>query len=58
MWTHRTIILPLELADTARDLCMALTGSVTEGMFTTLLYPEGGAEATPTHAISSGYIAG
>jgi hypothetical protein len=35
---------------------MALTGSASEGLFTTLLYPEGGTEAT--HAISSGYIAG
>ena len=35
---------------------MSLTGSASEGMFTTLLYPEGGTEAT--HAISSGYIAG
>ena len=35
---------------------MALTGSASEGLFTTLLYSE---EATePTHAISSGYIAG
>ena len=58
MWTHRTIILPLELAEPARAACMALTGSASEGVFTTLLYPEGGTEATPTHAISSGYIAG
>ena len=35
---------------------MALTGSASEGLFTTLLYPAEGAEAT--HAISSGYIAG
>ena len=35
---------------------MALTGSASEGLFTTLLYPEGSIEAT--HAISSGYIAG
>ena len=35
---------------------MALTGSASEGLFTTLLYPDGGTE--PTHAISSGYIAG
>ena len=26
MWTHRTIILPLELADQARDLCMVYDG--------------------------------
>ena len=49
---------------------MDLTGSASEGLFTTLLYPEhrrgdteGGTEATQsiadaTHAISSGYIAG
>ena len=53
MWTFRTIILPIELADQARDLCMALTGSASEGMFTTPLYTGG----TPTHTISSGYIA-
>ena len=53
MWTFRTIILPLALADQARDLCMALTGSASEGMFTTQLYTSD----TPTHAISSGYIA-
>ena len=56
MWTFRTIILPLELADQARELCMALTGSASEGLFTILLCPEGSTEAT--HAISSGYIAG
>ena len=55
-WQHRTIIIPIALAEPARSACMALTGSASEGMFTTLLYPEGGAE--PTHAISSGYIAG
>lgn len=53
MWTFRTIILPTELADTARNLCMALTGSASEGMFTTPLYTGD----TPTHKISSGYIA-
>ena len=53
MWTHRTIILPIELADTARDICMALTGSASEGMFTTPLYTGD----TQTHTISSGYIA-
>ena len=35
---------------------MALTGSASEGLFTIPLYPEGVTE--PTHAISSGYIAG
>ena len=55
-WKHRTIITPVALAEPARAACMALTGSASEGMFTTPLYPEGGTEAT--HAISSGYIAG
>ena len=55
-WQHRTMIIPIALAEPARAACMALTGSASEGLFTTLLYPEGGTEAT--HAISSGYIAG
>ena len=55
-WKHRTLIIPIALAEPARAACMALTSSASEGLFTTLLYPEGGAEAT--HAISSGYIAG
>ena len=63
MWTFRTLIIPIALAEPARAACMALTGSASEGLFTTLLYPEGGTEATQsiadaTHAISSGYIAG
>ena len=55
-WQHRTLIIPIALAEPARAACMALTGSASEGLFTTPLYPEGGTE--PTHAISSGYIAG
>ena len=55
-WKHRTLIIPIALAEPARAACMALTGSASEGLFTTLLYPEGSTE--PTHAISSGYIAG
>ena len=55
-WKHRTIITPVALAEPARAACMALTGSASEGLFTTPLYPEGSTE--PTHAISSGYIAG
>ena len=55
-WQHRTLIAPIALAEPARAACMALTGSASEGLFTVLLYPEGGTEAT--HAISSGYIAG
>ena len=54
-WQHRTLIIPIALAEPARAACMALTGSASEGMFTTPLYST---EATPTHAISSGYIAG
>lgn len=56
-WQHRTIITPIALAEPARAACMALTGSASEGLFTTPLYPaESIADAT--HAISSGYIAG
>ena len=55
-WQHRTLITPIALAEPARAACMALTGSASEGLFTTLLYPAEGTEAT--HAISSGYIAG
>jgi len=55
-WQHRTLIVPIDLAEPARAACMALTGSASEGLFTTPLYPESGTEAT--HAISSGYIAG
>lgn len=55
-WQHRTLITPIALAEPARAACMALTGSASEGLFTTLLYPEVGTEVT--HAISSGYIAG
>ena len=61
-WQHRTLIVPIDLAEPARAACMALTGSASEGLFTTPLYPEhrkcdteGSTEAT--HAISSGYIA-
>ena len=55
-WQHRTLIIPIALAEPARAACMAVTGSASEGLFTTLLYSEGNPE--PTHAISSGYIAG
>lgn len=55
-WQHRTIITPIALAEPARAACMALTGSASEGLFTTPLYPAESDE--PTHAISSGYIAG
>ena len=55
-WQHRTLILPIALAEPARAACMAVTGSASEGLFITLLYSAGNSE--PTHAISSGYIAG
>ena len=54
-WKHRTIITPIALAEPARAACMALTGSASEGLFTTPLYST---ESDATHAISSGYIAG
>ena len=54
-WKHRTIIVPIDLAEPARAACMALTGSASEGLFTTPLYST---ESGATHAISSGYIAG
>ena len=54
-WKHRTIIVPIDLAEPARAACMALTGSASEGLFTTPLYST---ESDATHAISSGYIAG
>ena len=62
-WKHRTIIVPIDLAEPARAACMALTGSASEGLFTIPLYPEHRKCDTegvtePTHAISSGYIAG
>lgn len=55
-WTHRTMIIPIALAEPARAACMALTGSASEGLFTRPMYSEGNPE--PTHAISSGLIAG
>lgn len=55
-WTHRTMTLPIALAAPARAACMAVTGSASEGLFTRPVYSEGNPE--PTHAISSGYIAG
>lgn len=55
-WQHRAMILPIALAEPARAACMAVTGSASEGLFTRPVYSEGNPE--PTHAISSGYIAG
>ena len=55
-WQHRTMILPVALAEPARAACMALTGSASEGLFLRPVYSEVNPE--PTHAISFGYIAG
>ena len=54
-WKHQTIIVPIDIAEPARAACTALTGSASEGLFTTPLYST---ESDATHAISSGYIAG
>ena len=54
MWTHRTIIVPATLAESARAACAGLAGPGGSNMFTTPLSPTG--EAPPTHYISSGLI--
>ena len=54
MWVHRTIIVPVALADAAQAACAGLAGPGGSGMFTTPLSPTG--EAPPTHYISSGLI--
>lgn len=54
MWTHRTIIVPATLAESARAVCVGLAGPGGSNMFTTPLSPTG--EAPPTHYISSGLI--
>lgn len=54
MWTHRTIIVPATIAESARAACAGLAGPGGSGMFTTPLSPTG--EAPPTHYISSGFI--
>lgn len=54
MWTHRTIIVPATLAESARAACAGLAGPGGSNMFTTHLSPTG--EAPPTHYISSGLI--
>lgn len=54
MWTHRTIIVPAAIAESARAACAGLAGPGGSGMFTTPLSPTG--EAPPTHYISSGLI--
>lgn len=55
MWTHRTIIIPYELINLAKEACIALTGSASEGLFNTLLYKDD--PNVISHGISSGYIA-
>ena len=54
MWTHRTIIVPATIAESARAACAGLAGPGGSNMFTTPLSPTG--EAPPTHYISSGLI--
>lgn len=54
MWTHRTILVPATLAESARAACAGLAGPGGSSMFTTPLSPTG--EAPPTHYISSGLI--
>lgn len=54
MWTHRTIIVPAPVAESARAACAGLAGPGGSNMFTTPLSPTG--EAPPTHYISSGLI--
>ena len=55
-WTHRTMILPIALAEPARAACMACAGSGAESMFTRKLSATG--EEPATHTCSSGLIAG
>ena len=55
-WQHRTLIIPIALAEPARAACMACAGSGAESMFTRKLSATG--EEPATHACSSGLIAG
>ena len=55
-WQHRTLIIPIALAESARVACMACAGSGAESMFTRKLSATG--EEPATHACSSGLIAG
>ena len=55
-WQHRTMIIPIALAEPARQACMACAGSGAESMFTRKLSATG--EEPATHACSSGLIAG
>lgn len=54
MWTHRTIIVPASIVESARAACAGLAGPGGSGMFMTPLSTTG--EAPPTHYISSGLI--
>ena len=55
-WQHRTLIIPIALAEPARAACMACAGNGVESMFTRKLSATG--EEPATHACSSGLIAG
>lgn len=55
-WQHRTMIIPIALAEPARAACMACAGNGAESMFTRKLSATG--EEPATHACSSGLIAG
>ena len=55
-WQHRTLILPIALAEPARAACMACAGSGAETIFERRLSATG--EEPATHACSSGLIAG
>lgn len=54
MWTHRTIIVPATIAESARAACAGLAGPGGSNMFTTPLSATGMFPAT--HYISSGLI--
>ena len=53
-WTHRTLIVPANQVELARNLCAALAGPAGEGMFNPPLSPTGLYPAT--HYISAGLI--
>ena len=55
-WQHRTLIIPIALAESARAACIACAGSGAESIFTRKLSATG--EEPATHACSSGLIAG
>ena len=47
-WQHRTLIIPIALAEPARAACMACAGNGAESMFTRKLSATG--EGPATHA--------